>query len=399
MTQARRRGIRTHIINTADRLARTAEVNALADEISVVDPDDPADCVRWAKEQLAQGDRFDIVLGLRDTVLAATAEVATALGVPGNSPDAISRVRNKDTGRQALAAAGFRQPAVRLCTDAEQAVAFLRETVGPWVVKPRDAMGSIGVRKVTGAEDIPAALALLPRPDLFLIEEYVDGPEYSVEGVFLQGRPKVLAVTAKQVMPPPHFVELGHVLPAELPENTRSEIDEQVCAALTALGLSFGIFHVELWLAADGIVLGEVHARPGGEWLHRLLQYAIPDLELFGLIFDDWLGHQPRLDLTPTRAGSSRYFAPPPGRLVEVDGWEQLLAEPAVLHADLNIRPGDVIRPVRQSGDRSGAIAVGADTPQRARDLAVKLAAMVDFTTVSPDAAAEDMDPSNKDSI
>jgi glutathione synthase/RimK-type ligase-like ATP-grasp enzyme len=376
LTQARSRGLRTHLTNREQALALTAEVTALADAVSAVDPEDPQACVRWAREH---GEGFDVVLGLRDQVVVPAADSAAALGAAGNRPAAVRLVRNKDQCRAALAAAGFAQPAFRLCADAAEAAAFLAETTGPWVVKPRDAMASIGVRKVDSVDDLAAAVAGLPGTGPFLVEQFVEGREFSVEGVFLGGAPKVLAVTAKETLRPPHFVEAGHVLPAELAENTRAEIEGQVQAALAALDLCFGVFHVELWHSAAGVVLGEVHPRPGGDWLHKLLGYAIEDLELFGLIIDDVLGRPVRGDLAPTRAAAAFFLAPPPGRLLRIEGWEEVLAHPDVLHAELSVEPGAKLPPVRQSADRAGVVVVGADTPSTARELALKLTTSVEF--------------------
>ncbi|MBK3580227.1 ATP-grasp domain-containing protein [Streptomyces sp. MBT65] len=394
--EARARGIRVHLTQTRSALARTAGVGALADAVFAHDPDDPELCEPWLAERRAEGVRYDLVLGLRDSVQESVARSGEWLGVPGNPPEAVRLTRNKDACRAALAAAGFRQPAVRLCTSAPDAAAFLRHSRGPWVVKPRDGMASIGVRKVLGPDELPAALAGLPDPDLFLVEEFVEGPEYSVEGVVLSTGPKVLAVTEKEVLPPPHFVEIGHVLPAPLPPDTRAEIDRQVTAALTALGLRFGVFHAELWLTGAGVVLGEIHTRPGGDWLHRLLTHAIPGLELFGLLYDDALGRRgPRPPATTaTRGAAVRFLVAPPGRLTAVDGWEELLAHPSVLHAELTVAPGDMISPVRQSGDRAGYVVVGAPTPEAARETAARLADSVRFRSApAEETGAPSADP------
>jgi biotin carboxylase len=379
LTQAKARGIHTHVTHRGEMLAQTEWVNKLADQVSAVDPDNAEETVRWAASRLAEGGRFDVVLGLRDTVQDSTARSAAAAGAPGNPPEAVRRVQNKDACRTALAAAGFPQPAVRLCTTAAEALAFLGESTGPWVVKPRDGGGSIGVRKVTGRNDLASALNELPDRNLFLVEEFVEGREFSVEGVFLDSKPKVLAVTAKETLPPPHFVEVGHVIPAELSEKHRADIEQHVTRALTALDLRFGVFHVELWLTADGIVLGEVHPRPGGDWLHRLMSYAIPGLDLFGLIYDDVLGRPAKNALLPTRAAAVRFLAPPPGRITAVHGWEGVITQPGVLHAELTAGPGTIIPPMRQSGNRAGFVVVGAETPRRARRLAQKLVESVDF--------------------
>ncbi|MGW5049833.1 ATP-grasp domain-containing protein [Actinokineospora sp. NPDC004072] len=381
LRQARARGLVTQQLNQEATLAATPEVAALSAVSWPVDFADPAACARWARERAAAGQRFDVVLGVREFAQVATAEVAAATGAPGNPPEAVRTVRAKDRCRAALAAAGLAQPAVALCADRADAERFLKTTGGPWVVKPRDSMGSEGVRKVTGLDDLPEAIAALPEGAApFLVEEFVDGREYSVEGVFLGGEPVVLAVTEKQVLDPPVFVEVGHVLPAPLPEEARAEFERATTTALGVLGLRFGAFHVELWHTAAGVVLGEVHVRNGGDWIHRLLEHAIPGFELFGVLYDDALGTPvDRAALRPTRGAAVRFLTPPPGELVRVDGWDAVLDHPAVLHAGLYVSPGETIPAITDSHARVGEIVVGADTAQEAAALARKLADGVGF--------------------
>jgi biotin carboxylase len=379
--QARSRGIVRHQANQAETLEQTPAIAELADVSWPLDFLDTAACVAWAKERLAEDCRFDVVIGIRETAQVATAEIAAAIGAPGNPPDAVRTVRNKDLGRAALAAGGFRQPAFRLCAERAEAEELLSRTAGPWVVKPRDAMGSMGVRKITAPSDLDGAIAALPGPGPFLVEEFVAGQEYSVEGIFLGGQPRVLAVTAKQLLDPPTFVEIGHVLPAPIDEALRAELERNVTGALTLLGLRFGVFHVELWDTDDGVVLGEVHVRNGGDYIHRLLEHAIPDLELFGAVYDDALGRPIRSSLVPTRGAAVRFLVAPPGRLERVDGWDAVIDHPAVLHAGLTVRPGDTVGAVDDSEGRVGHVVVGADTPEAAAALARELADSVAFVT------------------
>ncbi|MFC9927908.1 ATP-grasp domain-containing protein [Streptomyces sp. NPDC127190] len=384
LSQAGSRGIRAHVTSEAASLAGTPDVVALADAASAVDFSQPGTTAQWAADRVAEGDRFDLVFGIQEMAQTAVAETAEAIGAPGNPPEVIRRIRTKDACREALAAAGFPQPAVRLCADQAEAAAFLRETAGPWIVKPRDAMGSVGVSQVSDPAQLPAALALLPSAEPFLVEEFVEGPEYSVEGVFQGGKPTILAITAKEKVAPPFFVEVGHVLPAELDPAVQTEIEQQVGDALTTLGLRFGGFHVELWLTPAGVVLGEVHGRFGGDWIHRMLAHAIPGLELFGVIYDDMLGRADTShELRPVRGAAARYLTPPPGRLTAVEGWDEVRAHPAVLYAALTVEVGDRINPVQKSGDRVGVVVVGADTPAAARELALELTSSVRFVVES----------------
>ena len=388
LDQAHSRGLRTHVSNRADTLEATRAVGDRADTVSAVDFTDPEGSAAWAV-RTARDVPVDIVFGVREMAQQAVAETAAALGLPGNPPEAVRRIRTKDACRAALASAGFPQPAVAVCVDEEEARAFLAQSRGPWVVKPRDGADSAGVRRVAHPDELGTALSELPESGApFLVEEFVEGDEFSVEGVFLGGRPHILAVTAKEKLRPPYFVEVAHVLPAPLDDGARQEIEEQVIAALTALGLRFGLFHVELWRTGNGVVLGEVHARIGGGWIHRMLPHVLPGLELYGLVYDDALCVAPELPTGPVRAAATRYFAPPPGRLVVVEGWDKLLSHPSVLHAELSASPGDDIAPYRSGGDRVGAVVVGADTPEEAAGLARSLADSVRFVVEDREAAA-----------
>ncbi|MEU7885532.1 ATP-grasp domain-containing protein [Microbispora bryophytorum] len=388
LAQARARGFVTHQTNQPSTLELTPQVAELADFSWAVDFADPEESAAWARRQYAEGQRFDVVIGVREYAQVATAEIAAAVGAPGNPPEAVRTVRTKDRCRAALAAAGLPQPAFRVCADRAEAESFVAATSGPWVVKPRDAMGSEGVREVGGPGDLDAAIAALPAPAAgaprppFLVEEFVEGDEFSVEGVFLGGAPHVLAVTRKRLVNPPLFVEAGHVLPAPLPEDVRALLERETVRALRALGLRFGVFHVELWHTAGGVVLGEVHVRNGGDWIHTLLGYAIPGLELFGLVYDDALGRLDGPPPAPSRAAAVRFLVPPPGVVERVEGWEAIRRHPSVLRAELSVEPGARVLPVTDSHGRAGEIVVGAETPERAESLAEELAESVKFVMV-----------------
>ncbi|MGI5500372.1 ATP-grasp domain-containing protein [Lentzea sp. CA-135723] len=375
LRQAAARGLTTHVTNLEETLAATPAVSAAADAASAVDHTDPGAVAKWAA-----GQGFDVVFGVREMAQVAVAETATSLGLPGNDPDAVRRIRTKDSCREALTAAGFRQPRVRVCRSLADAEEFAASVPGPWVVKPRDGSSSEGVKLASGGAELAEAVAALPNPDEFLVEEFVTGAEFSVEGVFLGGEPHVFAVTAKEKLPPPYFVEIGHVLPSGLPRADGERIEATVVAALKALGLTHGLFHVELWLNSGGVVLGEVHARIGGGWIHKMLEHTIPGIELYGLAYDDALdaGDPPKFFNT-TGAAASRYFVPPAGRITAISGWDAVKAHPAVLYAELAVGEGDVVRPFSSGEDRVGAVVVGAETPGAARRLAAELVESVEF--------------------
>ncbi|MFJ9517970.1 ATP-grasp domain-containing protein [Kitasatospora sp. NPDC101801] len=360
MDQFRKRGARVVLTDTRENLAAAPELTALADEVHELDFADPAACRAWAA-RYTRHSPVHAVVGYREYAALSVASVAAQLGLPGNPPEAVQLVRTKDECREHLRRHGFRQPRLRICATEQEAADFLRAHGPTVVVKPRRGSSSEGVTRVADPESMAAAFRAAQDPDgLVLVEEFVHGREFSVEGLFSEGTPHVLAVTAK-TLAAGAFVEMGHVLPADLPADQEAEIVAAVTAALRAIGLRRGHFHVECWLTREGVVLGEAHARQGGDWIHAMLEWCHPALDLYGRWLDDLLGAEPAaLPVRAERGAAVRFLAPPAGVVSSIDGWPEAAGDPAVLAATCTLSVGSRIGPVGSNLDRHGAIAVGA---------------------------------------
>ncbi|MFD4529264.1 ATP-grasp domain-containing protein [Streptomyces sp. NPDC058470] len=386
LAQARARDCRIHMTDQ-EMFVHTCpeEAKPHFTSLDVLDFTDPAACVAWALARVADGTRFDLVVTARDDAQPAAAAVADALGLPYNSLRSIEVTRNKDLCRAVLAEAGLLQPQWRLCEGAEDAGEFTAATTGPWVVKPRDGTGSRAVRLMKDAGGLAEAMRELTASDRpFVIEEFVDGAEYSAEGLFLHGQPKVVALTAKETTSAPAFVELGHVVPAPLGPRQAAEARKAVERAVAAVGLTFGPFHAEFWLTSDGIVLGELHCRPGGDYITLLVERVHPGLEYFGAFFDALFDPDFSPDLTARGAAAVSFLTAAPGKVTEVTGWAAASSGVDVVHAHLLLGPGDTVPELRSSLDRCGAVVVAADTPAAARSAAHGRARSVGIVTTGP---------------
>jgi biotin carboxylase len=368
--QARRRGVTLVGADTGEALAAASgEQPALVDETVAFDVHDAIAAGRWARGRSG----FDAVVTVQELCVLPAAVVAAELGVPGNSPDVVRGIRTKDLCRERLRSAGFAQPRVAVCTSRADAETFMRGHLGPWVVKPRDGFGSTGVTLVHNTAELTGALAALGNlttslgkfgvhdaggPREFLVETFVDGDEFSAEGVLLDGTPHVLAITAKHTND--EFIETGHRV-APVTDPALAAAAETVARAVTAAGVTHGAFHVEFWLTRQGVVLGEVHARPGGDYIHALVEHSRPGLELYGLVIDDLLGRAPGPIPPQTRAAGSDFLLLPGGQVRYVTGWDEVVADADVLAADLWVRPGDEVAPVTDNLDRHGVLVATGD--------------------------------------
>lgn len=337
--------------------------DALVDEIAEFDVHNPEAARAWSAQQTSSGLSVDAVLTFREKCVEPVAAIADELGLAGNHPEVARTIRTKDLCREALRDAGFRQPRCAAVADEAAARRFLAETPpGPWIVKPRDGLGSAGVSLVDRPAQLAGAISRLTPGVPFLIETYVPGAEFSAEGVLLDGEPMVLALTGKRTGD--RFVETAHRIPAALDETTARFASAEVARALRAVGVTRGVFHVEFWVHEGVVTLGEIHARPGGDFIHAMVEHTRPGLELYGMLIDDLLGEPAGSVPERTAAAGADFLILPAGRVNAVHGWDEVLADPALLVADLAVRPGDRVGPVRDSGDRHGVLVVGAANSQ-----------------------------------
>jgi biotin carboxylase len=210
------------------------------------------------------------------------AKVAAKLGLCGLDPVAVAALRDKSLMKQTLAAAdvpvavGF---VVRSDQDIEATTAW---TGFPAVVKPVDGAGSVLVCRVDGQKQLLSHLALArhkPVEDMgkvlgerLLVETYVAGPEFSVEGFVTDGDVVIAAVIEKRLGPEPYFVEESHVVEADLNASDRARLEDLAARAVRALGITMGGFHLEARLGRSGPIIMEVAARLGGDRIPELVR-------------------------------------------------------------------------------------------------------------------------------
>ncbi|WP_051967284.1 ATP-grasp domain-containing protein [Kitasatospora mediocidica] len=303
------------------------------------------------------------------------ARLAARLGLPGLPAPQAAAVRDKALMRRRVEAAGLRVPRYApACSAAELDAAA--EAVGfPCVLKPTDSAGSIHVVRVDDRAELHSAYRNLvgdPRSDLgrrldgkILLEEYLDGPELSVEGYVTDGQVRIVAVTRKFLGPEPHFVELGHVVHADLTPSVRRAVDAYVTAVVAALGVTVGPFHCELRLPGGAPVLIELAARMGGDRIPQLVEIA-SGVPLAHLAVAAHTGLGP--DAVPVRSPRAKFagihFLTAPGldRYRAVHGLDTLRGRPDVLAAELYLRPGETIPPATDFRCRLGHVLFTADS-------------------------------------
>ncbi|WP_437624125.1 ATP-grasp domain-containing protein [Sorangium sp. So ce1151] len=252
----------------------------LADEVIECDTYDPVAILR-----AIAGVQADAIISFDDYHLPVAALCAMSLGLPHPDVGSLIAARYKDFTRQRLAGV---PGAVRSQRFTESALreADLAALDYPLVVKPVDESGSVSVRLCRGPRDVVEALAQFGRHQVnlrgykpvraLLLEEYVEGEEYSCELLWDREREgwKVVGITKKILAPPPYFVEAGHVFPADLPSELAQRIEQRVLSWLAALGLRCAAAHVELRVQDGEPRLIEINPRLAGDFITKLVYWS-----------------------------------------------------------------------------------------------------------------------------
>ncbi|ULR48449.1 ATP-grasp domain-containing protein [Streptomyces deccanensis] len=269
---------------------------------AVVDLTDAAALVA-AGRALAERHDFAGVVTWDEWQLVPTARLARALGLSSPSVEVMRGCRNKATARTLFARHGVPSPASMKARTLLEAGQATRALGYPAVIKPAAAAGSIGVIRVDRPEELSGAFAFASagasrsREDTgVLVEEYLDGPEVSVECVTYHGQTTAVAVTRKHLGPAPYFDETGHTVDAADP--LLAQVAPAAAGAVKALGITDGVQHVEMRLVDGRPRLIEVNARIGGDMIGHLVRLAT-GIDLARAAADTACGRAP--DLTPTR--------------------------------------------------------------------------------------------------
>ncbi|MFD1546313.1 ATP-grasp domain-containing protein [Nonomuraea guangzhouensis] len=332
---------------------------------------------RWA-------DRLCGVTTTSDFYVAAAAELAAALGLPGNPPEVVRLCRDKGRMRRALAGAGVRQPRFEVITEPGQVPSALARVGLPCVAKPVDGSGSEHVRLCESEEEaldhVGQVLAVRTNvrgqasAGAVLLEEYLRGPEFSVETFHVRGEPTCVGVVAKTVTGHPYFVESGHVYPAPLAPLEGEAIVATTQAALAAVGVRDGPTHTEVKLLPDGVAIVEINPRLAGGMIPELVR-LVDGLDLLEQQLRGAAGMPVTLATRRRGYAGVRFLtAERAGVLRTAAGWREAELLPGVESVVVTAEPGTRVSPPRSAYDRLGHVIARGRT---VRELSARLEAAV----------------------
>ncbi len=328
------------------------------------------------------------VAGVDDDTAVVAAAIAGALDLRGNPLAAAEAARDKYEQRRLLAAAHVPVPRFARHRLDENAVHIAQRAHFPCVLKPLRLSASRGVIRADTPAEFVAAFARVksileqshpespiphPASRSLLVEEFIPGYEYALEGLLTGGELRVLALFDKpDPLDGPYFEETIYVTPSRLPQPAQQAIAACAQRAATALGLREGPVHAELRYNESGPWLIELAARPIGGRCSGALRFENREAgngkgetySLEELIIRHALGMElPALEREARASGVMMIPVPGGGVLREVRGVEEARAVPLVEDVVITAHPGEAWVPWPEGSRYPGFIFARGETP------------------------------------
>ena len=226
--------------------------------------------------------------GLHGVFTAATdfsvsvAAIAESCFLPGHSLEAARRASDKVLMRESFEKHGVPSPKFThiFKNEIDKALQILKQKAIPFplTVKPADNMGARGCRLVYSQDELRPALedaVNFSRSGKAIAEEFIDGEEFSLEALVINGEIFLNALADRHIFFPPYFVEMGHTIPSIKSKEECDELIRVFFLGIKALGLTNGAAKGDIFLRkADPqkngkrtACVGEIAARLSGGYM------------------------------------------------------------------------------------------------------------------------------------
>lgn len=322
---------------------------------------------------IAKHEKIDGVMTLAsDMPMQTVATINESMGLQGINLDTAIKATNKAEMRLCLAENNVPIPRFEIVRTLEEYLSASTQFSGCFVSKAADNSGNRGIQLV----HLPATREALTnvfnysreysRDGRVLLEEYMEGPEFSVESISINGECNVIQITDKITSGAPYFVELGHTQPTAFSDKEKEAIAKVAKAGVQALGIKVGPSHTEIKLTPKGPKIVEIGARLGGGCITTHLVPMSCGVDMVESNIRVALGLT--VDLKPKydKAAAIRFITPQSGVFKGVKGLVDAKQIPGFKEIGFFKEIGDFIPEMKNGLDRLGYVIAQSDTREEA---------------------------------
>lgn len=314
-----------------------------------------------------------IVTAATDKPLVMMARVAEELHLLFFSVETAEWSTDKFQMKQRFLEGGVPCARGRLIHNSEEA----QDLYFPLICKPRDNSGSRGVKLCRDLIELDSCIkeALeVSKLDTVLVEEFIEGREFSIESLHYDGKSEVIQFTEKKTTEFPYNVELGHKQPANLTDDQRNQICDIISKIASCMHFENCPSHTELKINERGIFVIETSPRLGGDYITSTLTPLSTGINLEDQLLHIALGEP--VDTTTGRvdkASAVCFFSLSGGNVTAIDSRINEVSKwPNVHSFHLKLKAGDTVNKITSSLNRYGQFIVTSDSREEVDSLVEK---------------------------
>lgn len=307
-----------------------------------------------------------------DMPMRSVAYTCNKLGLVGISYDTAIKATDKAEMIRAFEENGVAHPSYCVLERGKTLDRLPENLEYPIISKPVDNAGSHGVQIIRSEQELQSAIKYSRengRSGDIIIEEYMEGPEVSVETLSIDGVCHVIQITDKLTTGAPNFVETGHSQPTALPQETVEKIKELAIAANKAVGITDGPSHTEIIVTKHGPKIVELGARLGGDCIATHLVPLSTGVDMVGACIEIALGGKPDIAHKINKGSAIRYFRQHKGVIKEITGLEEAKNTDGVKQVSVVHGVSKKISDITDSGSRMGFVIAQAETSEKAAEI------------------------------
>ena len=314
-----------------------------------------------------------IVTAATDKPLVMMARVAKELSLPFYSVETAEWSTDKFQMKQRFLEGGVPCARGRLIHNSEEA----QDLYFPLICKPRDNSGSRGVKLCRSLSELDSCIkeALeVSKLDTVLVEEFIEGREFSIESLHYDGNSEVIQFTEKKTTEFPYNVELGHKQPANLTDDQRNQIRDIISKIASCMHFENCPSHTELKINERGIFVIETSPRLGGDYITSTLTPLSTGINLEDQLLHIALGEKVNtISGRVNKASGVCFFSLPEGKVTAIDSKiDEVSSWPNVHSFQLKLEVGDTVNRITSSLNRYGQFIVTGESREEVDSLTDK---------------------------
>lgn len=338
-----------------------------ADKVYYVDTTDYESVLKVAESEKIDG----IVTTGTDVAIITVGKVCDKMGLCGLSEHAANVASNKMLMKTEYEKYGVRTARFRrVHFSDDEILAATKELNYPLIFKAVDTSGSRGIIRVNEGESFSDAAKIVKsatKLDYFIIEEFIIGEEFGAQAFVLDGEIKFIIPHGDYVYTGNTGVPIGHFAPYDLSDDVVRDTEQQLTAAIKAMGLNNCAINADFILSDNKVYVLEIGGRSGATCLAELVSIYY-DFNYYEKIIQVALGEKPDFASDKCVPNASHLIMSDKSGKIAEQKYDNI-SDSNVVEVQFDYKIGDYVRKFNVGPDRIGHVITKGENVKQAQKL------------------------------